>query len=89
MGTKRLFAVGLCLALLFGFVGSSSAQQKVVKIGAIYPLSGNLATTGLDCKRGVEMAVEIINGKYDLSLPLAKTEGLPNLGGAKIEVIFG
>jgi branched-chain amino acid transport system substrate-binding protein len=34
------------------------------------------------------MAVDIINGKYDLNLPLAKTEGLPNLGGAKIEIIF-
>ena len=89
MGTKRLFAVYLGLALLLCLVGSSSAQQRVVKIGAIYPLTGNLATTGLDCKRGVEMAVEIINGKYDLSLPLAKTEGLPDLGGAKIEVIFG
>ncbi|HXZ37274.1 MAG TPA: ABC transporter substrate-binding protein [Thermodesulfobacteriota bacterium] len=89
MGTKRLFAVYLGLALLLCLMGSSSAQQRVVKIGAIYPLTGNLATTGLDCKRGVEMAVEIINGKYDLSLPLAKTEGLPDLGGAKIEVIFG
>ena len=64
------------------------AQPKTIKIGAIYPL-GNLATTGgWHCKRGVEMAVEIINGKYDLNLPMAM-KGFPNLGGAKIEVIFG
>ena len=89
METRRLVTICFCLVLSLFFAGSSYAQQKVIKIGAIYPLTGNLATTGLDCKRGVEMAVEIINGKHDLSLPLAKTEGLPNLGGAKIEVIFG
>ena len=89
MGTKKLRTVFFSLALVFCLAVSLQAQPKTIKIGAIYPLSGNLATTGLDCKRGVEMAVEIINGKYDLSLPLAKTEGLPNLSGARIEVIFG
>ncbi len=89
MKTKGLLAIGICLFLALFLSVSAYAQPKVIKIGAIYPLSGNLATTGLDCKRGVEMAVEIINGKYDLSLPLAKTEGIPNLGGAKIEVVFG
>jgi branched-chain amino acid transport system substrate-binding protein len=89
MGTKKSF--GICSSFLLVLFLSVSvwAQPKVIKIGAIYPLTGNLATTGLDCRRGVEMAVEIINGKYDLNLPLARTEGLPNLGGAKIEVIFG
>src|SRR5262249_8106724 len=32
--------------------------------------------------------VDIINGKYDLDLPLARSEGIPNLGGAKIELVF-
>ena len=68
--------------------GSLFAEQKTIKVGAVYPLTGNIASTGLDCKRGAELAVDIINGKSDLSLPLAKTEGLPNLGGAKIELIF-
>ncbi len=62
---------------------------KEIVIGAVYPLSGSLASTGVDLRQGVELAVEIINGKYDLNLPLAKSEGLPNLGGAKIKVIFG
>jgi branched-chain amino acid transport system substrate-binding protein len=64
------------------------AQQKVIKIGAVYPLTGNIASTGLDCRRGVDLAVDIINGKYDLDLPLAKSEGLPNLGGAKLEIVY-
>jgi branched-chain amino acid transport system substrate-binding protein len=75
------------MALVMG-AGPALAQQKVIKIGALYPLTGNLAATGMDCKRGVDLAVEIINGKYDLNLPLAKTEGLPNLDGAKIEIIY-
>ncbi len=68
--------------------GPALAQEKVIKIGAVYPLTGNLAATGMDCKRGVDLAVQIINGKYDLNLPFAKTEGIPNLGGAKIQIIY-
>ena len=60
-----------------------------ILIGAVYPLSGSLASTGVDLRQGVELAVEIINNAYDLNLPLARSEGLPNLGGAKIRVIFG
>jgi branched-chain amino acid transport system substrate-binding protein len=63
-------------------------SPKVIKIGAVYPLTGNIASTGLDCRRGAELAVDIINGKYDLDLPLARTEGIPGLGGAKLELVF-
>jgi branched-chain amino acid transport system substrate-binding protein len=60
-----------------------------VKIGVPFPLSGALAGPGEDSKAAVELAVEIINGSYDLNLPLAKTEGMPNLGGAPVEAVFG
>lgn len=76
------------LALALGIGSALAAEQKVIKIGAIYPLTGNLAATGMDCKRGADLAVEIINGKYDLNLPFAKEEGIPNLGGAKIEIVY-
>jgi branched-chain amino acid transport system substrate-binding protein len=75
------------MALVLG-ISQAPAQQKVIKIGALYPLTGNLAATGMDCKRGADLAVEIINGKYNLNLPLAKDQGIPNLGGAKIEIIY-
>ncbi|HVP77617.1 MAG TPA: ABC transporter substrate-binding protein [Thermodesulfobacteriota bacterium] len=88
MQTKKVFAICFSLLLLLVLATASLAQPKVIKIGAVYPLTGNIASTGLDCKRGAELAVDIINGKYDLNLPLAKVEGLPNLGGAKIELIF-
>ena len=88
MGRKGIVTV-LVLVGVLCFAFSASAQQKapVIKVGAVYPLTGNIASTGIDCKRGAELAVDIINGKYDLNLPLAKTEGLPNLRGAKIELV--
>ena len=87
--TRRKFLVGGgALALSPLAVSRAFAQGKTIKIGAVYPLTGNLASTGLDCKRGVELAVEIINGKYDLNLPLARTEGIPGLGGARLEVVW-
>ena len=88
MGKNLWWRMGLCLFLLFAFSFSAQAQQKVIKIGAVYPLTGNIASTGLDNRRGVDLAVDIINGKYNLDLPLAQEEGLPNLGGAKIEIVY-
>jgi branched-chain amino acid transport system substrate-binding protein len=73
--------------LLLGFASGVRAEE-VIRIGAVYPLTGNIASTGLDCRRGAELAVDIINGKHDLDLPLARTEGLPNLGGKKLELVF-
>jgi branched-chain amino acid transport system substrate-binding protein len=89
MTMKRILTATAVFAMALSLgIGAAAAEQKVIKIGALYPLTGNLAATGLDCKRGVDLAVEIINGKFDLNLPLAKEEGIPNLGGAKIEVVY-
>jgi branched-chain amino acid transport system substrate-binding protein len=89
MRTRKCLAVLAAVAVAVVLAaGPVAAQQKTIKIGALYPLTGNLAATGMDCKRGVDLAVEIINGKFDLNLPFAKMEGIPNLGGAKIEVVY-
>ena len=39
-------------SMVLAEAGPALAQQKVIKIGALYPLTGNLAATGADCKRG-------------------------------------
>jgi branched-chain amino acid transport system substrate-binding protein len=52
---------------------------KEVKIGVILPLSGKLAETGADLKKGIEFAVEKINA----------AGGIKNLGGAKLVVVWG
>ena len=83
-----LAAVLTLLPALAARAEPAAAPPRVIRVGALYPLSGNIASTGLDCRRGAELAVDIINGKYDLDLPLAQEEGLPNLGGAKLELVF-
>jgi len=60
------------------------------KIGVLFPLTGNAAAAGQASKAAVEVAAEIINGKHPelANIPLAAEEGLPGLGGAKLELIF-
>ena len=59
-----------------------------VKIGVIYPLTGNAASAGQSAKDAVNLGVEIVNTAHPelKTLPLGATAGLPNLGGAKIEL---
>lgn len=66
-----------------------AAPAEEIVVGAIYPLSGSLAATGVDLKNAVELATDIVNNKSELNLPLASSAGLPNLGGAKIRLVFG
>lgn len=85
--------VVLAGALVLGGIGVSSgvgtAAAPVVKIGAIFPLTGSSAATGVKLKYAVEVAQEIINGAHpDMNLPLAATTGLPKLGGARVEFVF-
>ena len=85
---SRIPPYALTLLLSLSLASAGTAADKEIRIGAVYPLSGNIASTGLDCLHGAELAVDIINGKYpDLNLPLAKTEGLPNLGGARLKLV--
>jgi branched-chain amino acid transport system substrate-binding protein len=65
-----------------------SAQQKEVVVGAVYPLSGASAQIGIDAKQAFETALDIVNNTHDLDLPLAKTAGLPGLGGAKLRISY-
>ena len=63
---------------------------EAVKIGVLMPLTGNAAAAGQASKAAIEIAAEIVNGKHPEvgNLPLATTEGLPNVGAAKIELVF-
>ena len=64
------------------------AVASEIVIGAVYPLSGNLAKVGTDIKDAVELAAEIVNEDVDLPVPLGKGKGLPGLGGARVRVVF-
>lgn len=69
----------------------TAAAPKEILIGAVYPLTGSQAPTGLDLKNGIDLAVELINsGNKDFNLPLVKDGGgLKGLGGAKIKIVYG
>jgi branched-chain amino acid transport system substrate-binding protein len=73
--------------LLVPLLAPAAAQPKDVVIGVLYPVSGPVAQVGLDSVAAVKTALEIINNPTNLNVPLAKTAGLPNLGGAKIRVV--
>ena len=76
-------------AALAGSAHGAFAQGAgEVVIGAVFPMTGSTAQTGLDAKNAIETAVAIVNEKTDLDLPLAKDVGLPGLGGKKLRVIY-
>jgi branched-chain amino acid transport system substrate-binding protein len=84
LGLLSAAAISVTLA------GAASAQDKTVKIGAIFPLSGNAASAGVHAKAAIEVAIDIINNAHPElgNFPLAKNAGLAGLGGAKVEVVF-
>src|ERR1700758_2838106 len=80
-----VFAVALFAAM----TARPACAADPIKIGAIYPLTGNAASAGASAKDAVELGAEIVNTAHPElpGLPLAATAGLPNLGGARIELI--
>ena len=80
----------LSMVLIVGLVIPTGAfAEKVIKIGAIYPLTGGAAAAGRELRAGVELAVEIVNNAMpDIDMTMAKASGITSLGGAKIEIIF-
>jgi len=63
---------------------------ETVKIGVLYPLTGNSAASGQEAKQSIEVGAEIVNtGHPELkAMPIGTTPGLPKLGGARIEPIY-
>lgn len=80
-------ATALTVTAALGQSRAFAAGQEVV-IGAIYPLSGSSAQVGLEAKNALATALDIINNSYNMNLIDAKAAGLPNLGGAKVRVIY-
>ncbi len=87
---KKAIACACFLSLVFCFgTFHANGAANEIKIGVIYPLTGPAASTGQVLLEGVKLAVDIINNRHNLNMPLAKTEGLPNLGGAQIVIVSG
>ena len=69
--------VAVAVTLILGVAPSPSlAQEKVIKIGTIFPLTGPVALAGQRCKAAVETAVDILNNKNPkIKVPLADKKG--------------
>ncbi|HEY6980523.1 ABC transporter substrate-binding protein [Reyranella sp.] len=78
-------------AALFAFSLPSAADaQQAIKIGVLYPLSGNAASAGNIAKTAIELGADLVNkGDPELGklMPIAKGGGLSGLNGAKIELV--
>ena len=93
MNLQKAICFVLGLFSLFWFMGCENESPKrtakeTVKIGVIYPFSGHSASSGKDLKAAIELAAEIINQSFDLSIPLAGEKGLSAHGNAAIEIVF-
>ena len=87
---STLYVTWTAALLALAAVASPARAVDNVKIGVLMPLTGNAGAAGQASKAALEVAAEIINGKHPelTGLPLAADEGLPGLGGAKLDLVF-
>jgi len=85
---RKSSLVAASVALAFAATGARAQQE--IKIGAIYPLTGPLASSGAEMREALELAADIVNNgaKGIPELPFAAGGGLPGLKGAKIKLVF-
>ena len=98
--TRRQFIadtgkVGLSASLL-PLTAEAAAAPNEIKLGAVYPLSGDFANVAVEFRNAAVMALDFINGingvtgevPFASDLPLANGRGIPRLNGAKLKLIF-
>ncbi len=86
--SKSWCIVAAAFATAAALISAPASAAEPVKIGVILPLTGNSASAGQSAKDAVDLGAEIINTPHPelKAMPLAAGAGLPNLGGAKIEL---
>lgn len=58
---KKILGILSAVILALTLASCSKAESNSVKIGGIFPLSGQVAVYGVECKNGVDLAIEEIN----------------------------
>src|SRR2546426_11656791 len=89
--TKPSAMMAAAIAAAAALISMPPARAAgTVRIGILWPLTGNAAAAGQASKAAAEVAAEIVNNSHPemANLPLAATAGLPGLGGAKLELVF-
>jgi len=78
----------ISLFLLLGCSGKTGTATETVKIGAVYPLTGPVASTGLEIKAVIELAAEAVAGTVTLPLPSQTATTGKKAAARKVEVVF-
>ncbi|MDR1219200.1 MAG: ABC transporter substrate-binding protein [Treponema sp.] len=61
--THTCAAAALACVAFVALVGCKAKDTDVITIGGIFPLSGSVAVYGVECKNGIELAIEEINAQ--------------------------
>jgi branched-chain amino acid transport system substrate-binding protein len=85
-----LVAMVSTIAMLGGCNSSNKGASDKIVIGAVYPLTGALASTGQNIKKGIDLAVEDINASggvlgKKLEIVYGDTQGDPKIGMSEME----
>lgn len=89
MQAHRIILVAIILLILGGCQSNAGLQSlETVKIGVLLPAAGDAVKTGQDFQAGVEFALDIVNTKMDLPLPLSGDTGLSRHGGRKLQAVY-
>ena len=71
---KKVLALILVLTMVLAMGAGALAEEKVIKLGVLFPYTGSAAAVAEDAQKGIEFAVAEIN----------KRGGIASMGGAKI-----
>lgn len=85
--TAASVGVGTQLTSIPARVRAAEPPAEIV-FGAPYAMTGADAMAQLQNVQAINVALDIINNYHDVDLPLAKEQGLPNLDGTKLRVIY-
>ena len=58
---KKIALAALTAAALFALASCGKKESDSITIGGIFPLSGNVSVYGVECKNGIDLAIEEIN----------------------------
>ena len=88
MNLKKALSAAMIGSLMVVGMTAVAHAEDVIKIGWLAPLTGTAAENGQQVTWAAEMIVDLINEEHaDVNMLLAADAGLPNLDGAKIELV--
>jgi len=87
---KKFFGIVVLLVFALALISQGFAAEKEVKIGLMWPLTGPSAYIGQLLKSVTDLCGDLVNNSYDIDSPgnIIRSKGFPNLGGAKVKLIY-